>query len=278
MALPTERIAAGLAARETARSRAAPPPMALVPPGGRPVPRRTAADLTDQARKILETEREVKRVIAEATADMAAVTEQINARWASETAIPRATSEPVAREQARKARDEIRGAYRNMLEAIVRDCGASHLALVEQSPLQHSRAQALALVGLGTPERAALEQTAAKSGRVGLVTLGQEALALMADDDPAKRYHGTILASVLHLELGSRDPSDRPFAAQVLVEEAPLHEHEAASRAIRVGNSALTNISKLCTDFLAGRDNEPRSLARVMDDLDEAGGGAGEDD
>jgi hypothetical protein len=77
------------------------------------------------------------------------------------------------------------------------------------------------------------------------------------------------LASVLHLELGSREPADRPFAPSILVEEAALHEHDQASSAIRVGNSALTHISRLINDFLMGRDHEPRSLARVMDDADE---------
>src|SRR5229473_2532923 len=266
MALPNERIAAGLAARETARAsvaaRRVPQPIVLVPPGGRPVPRRTSADLADQAQKILDTEREVKRLIGAARVEMRVATEAIHAQWAAETAIPRDVAHPIAREKARQAVDGIRQSHKAMLEAIVRDCGASHLALVEQSPLQHSRAQALALVGLGTPERAALEQTAAKSGRVGLISLGQEALALMADADPVKQRHGTILASVLHLELGARAPADRPFAPSVLVDEAPLVEYDEASRAIRVGNSALTNISKLCNDFLSGRDHEPRSLAR----------------
>jgi hypothetical protein len=273
MALPSERIAAGLGAREAARSSAAarrpPQPMVLVPPGGRPVPRRTGADLADQAQRIVDTEVQVKRLIGAAKDEMRATTEAIHAQWAAETAVPRDVAQPIAREKARQAADGIRQSHKAMLEAIIRDCGASHLALVEQSPLQHSRAQALSLIGLGTPERAALEQTAAKSGRVGLVSLGQEALALMASDDPATQYRGTLLASVLHLELGSRAPADRPFAPSVLVDEAPLAEHDEASRAIRVGNSALTNISKLCNDFLSGRDHEPRSLARVMDEIDE---------
>lgn len=276
MALPNERIAAGLAQREASRAsaaeRRAQPDVALVPPGGRPVPRARAADLAAEVERLLETEREVKRVIREAGEAMATATRRIEAQWAAETAVPRATSEPIAREQARRARDEIRRSHRDMLEAIVRDCGSAHRSLVEQSPLNHSRAQALAVVGLGTPERAALEHTVARTGRVGLISLGQEALSLMAEEDPAKQHHGTLLASVLHLELGSRDPADRPFAPAVLVEAAPLREYDVASRAIRVGNSAVTNISKLCTDFLAGRDNEPRSLARVMDDLDELGG------
>ena len=92
----------------------------------------------------------------------------------------------------------------------------------------------------------------------------------MASDDPEKRYQGTLLASVLHLELGSREQADRPFAPSVLVEHAPLAEHDQAAKAIRIGNSALTNISKLINDFLSGRDHAPRSLARIMDDIDEA--------
>jgi hypothetical protein len=66
VALPNERIAAGLAARETARASVAarrlPQPMVLVPPGGRPVPRRTSADLAEQAGKIMDTEREVSHL------------------------------------------------------------------------------------------------------------------------------------------------------------------------------------------------------------------------
>ncbi|MGE5271541.1 MAG: hypothetical protein ACM3JG_17915 [Thiohalocapsa sp.] len=269
---PTDRISAGLEARQRARDAGgrAPQPMALVPPGGRPVPRRTGADLAEQAQKILETEAEVKRIIGEAREEMRAATGKIHEQWAAETAIRRDVAQPIAREKARQAVAEIRQSHKEMLEAIIRDCGASHRALVEQSPLQHSRAQALSLVRLGTPERANLEQTVAKTGRVGLVSLGQEALALMASDDPEKRYQGTFLASVLHLELGSREPADRPFAPSVLVEHAPLQEHDQAARAIRVGNSALTNISKLINDFLGGRDDAPRSLARIMDDIDEA--------
>jgi hypothetical protein len=266
--LPTDRISAGL----DARARAAAPrqgprqEVSLIPPNGRVVARRTAGDLSEQAATILDTERQVKALIASAREEMRTAARDIEARWASETAIPRDVSQPLGREKARQARDQIRAEHREMLERVIRDLAGAHDALVSQSPLHHSRMQSLSLVGIGTQERANLEVTVAKTGRVGLVSLGQHALAGMVSADPEERRQGTLLASVLALELGTRPPEERPFAPSILADVAPLADHDEASRAIRSGQSAITNIGKLVNDFLTGRDNEPRSISRILDE------------
>lgn len=268
---PTDRISAGLDARARAASpprRAPPQEVSLIPPNGRVVARRTAGELSEQAAKILDTERQVKALIASAREEMARATRDIEAQWASETSIPRDVSQPIGREKARQARDRIRAEHREMLESVIRDLAGAHDALVSQSPLYHSRMQSLSLVGIGSQERANLEATVAKTGRVGLVSLGQHALAGMASADPEERRQGTLLASVLALKLGTRPPEERPFAPSILADVAPLADHDEASRAIRSGQSAITNIGRLVNDFLSAHDHAPRSLSRVLDERD----------
>jgi hypothetical protein len=278
MALPNERIAAGLDARQRQRDSAAerrvPQPPALLGPGARPVPRLPADDLVRQSEAILGTEREVKGLIARARADMREAEARITEQWLGEKNLPREMSAAIAREKVRERLDGIRAETRTLIDSIVRDCAGSAEALASQATMYHSRAQSLSLVGLGTPERQALEQTAAAAGRTGLLSLGQLALAEVVDPDPAVREHGTLLCSVLCLEVGRRPPEERPFPPSALLDEVSLPEFESGSRSIRQGSSAITNIGRIANEFATSRSAAPlpRSLERIYDDLDEMGG------
>jgi hypothetical protein len=154
MALPNERIAAGLDARQRQRDSAAerrvPQPPMLLGPGARPVPRRSAEDLVRQSEAILETEREVKRLIARALDDMREAEARITEQWLGERNLPREMSAAIAREKVRERVDEIRAETRTLIDSIVRDCAGSAQALASQATMYHSRAQSLSLVGLGT--------------------------------------------------------------------------------------------------------------------------------
>jgi hypothetical protein len=281
--LPTDRISAGLDARrhdrDSAAQRRTPQPVAaLLGPGARPVPRRSGEDLVSQASAILTTERSLREMIVKAGEEMREAEVQITAQWTAEKSLPREMAQDIAREKGRERVAEIRAETRVLIDSIVRDCAGAAEALAQQQPMYHSRAQSLSLVGLGTPVRQALEQTAAASGRTGLLSLGQLALAEVADPDPTVREHGVLLSSVLCLEVGRRPPEERPFSPSAILDEVPLPEYEAGARAIRQGNSALTNIGRMAKEFATSRAStpQPRSLERVFDQLDELGGRADE--
>jgi hypothetical protein len=242
---------------------------AVVPLAGRA--RMHATDVRQARLRLEEAERRVRAIIDATEEARVEDARAIQAEWMAETELDLGVRTQLARKRVDARNAEYRASMLAMLRPVVAECHQLNGIIQGQRSLHVSRAQQLQIYGIGTPERAAIEATCSKSGAVGLLSIAQQADALMRSDEPADQHLGKLMAAAAVLEAGSRPRGDVLFNRKQLIEGAPMPEHDMIAGAIQAGESSMRSIEAMVRGVTTGHVDDAATIERALDRRDGLG-------